>query len=420
MSESYKSDVIHAQRKSDRITFTQAVLAILLFFAAMNFKEQWYLISYFAFFALFLLNKGNIRLSGDELILCGFAISLLVFWPEARTSYSGILKQLTYPMLFVLGYNAVGTIECTGLTRDKPSAVNYGALALFVCAMSLGCFTHLLLNYLINFGAMSRYVQDFWTGELLSATGQAAIACLPIGLFCGLVFCGKSNLVRVASAAGLFIVLSYNLILAGRTIIVIVLIVLLVALCARLIYSRFTKSLIVLLVALLIVIGCIAAFQNDLFGIRTELFGSNLYNRFTSMGIEEDGRLSYRLQYLSLLSTYPWGGSNMLAEVGGYAHDLLLDVYNAGGIVAFTFMLAFIFKIACYTVQFLKGRGVAFQMKVLLLCELCAIALEFCVEPIIYGMPWLLGLFCCLGGMLARGCAAATVDRELIKRGLLK
>ena len=384
------------------VTVANLLLAVMLLLLAMNFRQSWYYVAYVAFAIYFILGREHFKLDLGCTILFGFAVCLVIFWPDGRATYLNILKQLAFPLLYILGFNITG--KQAGSAPGAPGSRESVAL-FFLAAMSLGCFAHLVLNYSINFGATSRYVVDYWTRQLLSATGQAAIACLPIGFFCGILFTNAKALEKTLSLAGLVVVLAYNLVLAGRTIVVMTIAVLVVAYLVRMSLSdagrRWRSTIIVMLVAA----ACLYVFTTDAFGVRTMVLGSNLSSRFQDMGVGEDGRMAYKAQHLMLLPSYLWGGSNVLELTGGYAHDLLLDVFDAGGLPSFVFMAWFVALVLVRYVRLMANGAAGATTKVLFSTVLAALAIEFFVEPILYGMPWLLALFCFVGGMVSRMAA---------------
>ena len=384
------------------VTVANLLLAAMLFLLAMNFGQDWYYVAYVAFAAYFILSREHFKLDLGCAMLFGFAVCLVIFWPDGRATYLNILKQLTFPLLYILGFNVAGRVGGNGVGTF---ASRESVALFFLTAVSLGCFAHLVLNYSINFGATSRYVVDYWTRQLLSATGQAAIACLPIGFFCGILFTNAKVPAKIMSLAGLAVVLAYNLVLAGRTIIVMTVAVLAVAYLVRMSLSDVGRKWRSTIIVVLVAAACLYAFTADMFGLRTMVLGSNLSSRFQDMAVGEDGRMAYKAQHLMLLPSYLWGGSNVLELTGGYAHDLLLDIFDAGGLPSFLFMAWFVALVLIRCVRLMANGAVSARTKTLFSAVLVALAIEFFVEPILYGMPWLLALFCFVGGMVSRMAA---------------
>ncbi len=62
--------------------------------------------------------------------------------------------------------------------------------------------------------------------------------------------------------------------------------------------------------------------------------------------IGDDDRLTYKMFYLNNMGRFLFGGTHLRSELGHYAHDLLLDGYDIGGIFTLA-ALCFLLDIFC-------------------------------------------------------------------------
>ena len=94
------------------------------------------------------------------------------------------------------------------------------------------------------------------------------------------------------------------------------------------------------------------------------------------------------------------GGGHIFAETGSYAHDVLLDTYDEAGVFALVAAIAIVWDAASKMRKMLRNTLAGYNLKITVLCIYAAIFIEFAVEPIIAGMPWLLMIFCFTNGMV--------------------
>ena len=98
---------------------------------------------------------------------------------------------------------------------------------------------------------------------------------------------------------------------------------------------------------------------------------------------------------------YLFGGGYIHETVGGYAHDVFLDTYDEAGIFSLIAVIAVVLNAISKLWKLIKTPQISSNLKLLLLCIYVAILIEFIVEPILDGMPWLLMIFCFFNGMIA-------------------
>jgi hypothetical protein len=130
---------------------------------------------------------------------------------------------------------------------------------------------------------------------------------------------------------------------------------------------------------------------------------SNFYKRFFGVseeGIEETSRWSQKAYFLEHFFENILGGSHMLEGSGEYAHDILLDTYDQSGIFALLAIITFLIASVYQTIAFVRDKIFSFNLRQLVLCIHLVFAIEFLVEPVLQGMPWLFCAFCFIQGAI--------------------
>lgn len=366
----------------------------MIFLLGLNFKNKYYYWGMIGFVVSMLWKKGKLILNQSTCSLFFLGISIMLFSENSFDRLTNFIKPFIYVACYIVGYNLL-----RGCLTNNEKEQKFEQL---VVTLASANFLHLLLNWSINLNSSSRNTVDFWTGNVLSSTGQMALACLVIGS-ASAYLTGKDNWrYRIISASTLLAVLGYNLILAGRTIIV----MLLLALSISYIYSLFsglnTKDKLHKIIKLFLIILIIGvAYRFNFFNIKTIFEKSNLYYRFYgnfAQKMGSDSRMGYKMQYLSYMIYFPFGGNHILNFTGKYAHDLYLDTYDEAGIFALIAVMFYIIKTSFNLVNVQKSKTLNLQVKKMVLCIYIVMYIEFMLEPILVGVPWVFANFCCVDG----------------------
>lgn len=389
--------------KIDTNKLKSAFVFGLLFFAAMNFYAKFF---YFVFASLLLLFIIQRRLLFNKASTLYLVLGILMAVYNADEGVLSMIRCMAYAALYVVGNNMAFKV-----LRNQKNLVDYDpqysekkGYAL-LATIAAGSFTHYLLNFFTNYGdALGRNTNDVWTGVVMAATGQATLACLMLGLSVAMVFLPPKRGLRGVSIVCILCMLSYNLVLAGRTMIVILMVLLVVSV----LYmhktlksaSQWIKLALGLLFALMV---AVVLFMYDVGGIQGYIFESNLFDRF-GFSLEsftsDSSRATSKLAYLANAYKYPLGGLNMRAEFG-YAHDLLLDAYDEYGVAALMLLVLILGSGIRSLYKLLKHTSYGKEFKLALLCVYVSMLLEFCAEPILAGMPWLFSCYCLVNGCIS-------------------
>jgi len=380
--------------------FEYILLFIFLFLAAMNFFAKFFYFIFAAFAVIILLEK---KIKVDFSVLPYVLLGLLMGIYNADEGFLSILRCLAYALSFIIGSNLVLNLSSDCIDRkqllEKLQKTGYALLA----AICWGSFVHFMLNFVVNQDfILGRNTNDIWTGERLSATIQAAIACLMSGFAVSMVIAPMKKFSRFIGIIAIIGIMAYNLMLAGRTLLFMVLLIFMIGFVFFLINmksrSKKVKTLIIIVAILLLLI---LLFAFNIGGVQEYFFESNLFLRFDGVSDSLIGGERFQRKYLFLQNVfkYPFGGLHM-REQFGFAHDLLFDGYDEYGFVALLFLLIILVSGIKNLIRLCKNKDFDIGYKLGFLCVYISILLEFCVEPIFEGVPWLFVCYCLLNGCI--------------------
>ena len=391
--------MIQQKEQQRYVLLTYLVLAFVCF-AAMNVINRYYYFIFIAMALFCLTPNRKVRVEpGACFPLLVIALSWALFSPESTGSIFGGVKPFPYLLCYIMG--------CSLISDDKEFSGEKTPFKLFyitVAVIGIGMLTHYVLNWSVNIDTVDRNTIDFWTRRPMAATGQASLACLPLGLAVACMLSKSGKKVKIAALVTILVVILYNFILSGRTIFILLLASSAIAFLYRL--SMQTKNKIrSILVVFVVVIIAVLIYRQDVLGIRSFIEETPFYKRFFgasgAMGIDEDNRLENKINYIGDMLGYWYGGSN-LREMYGYAHDILLDTYDEAGLFALIAMVSYLAVTVSHLVSCLKNKRLPFMFRQTVLCIYFACYLEFMVEPILQGMPWLFASFCLIDGYVSR------------------
>ena len=374
----------------------QPLVLVLLFLASMNAFSKYFYFIFIAFVVL--LFKENLKLKADRMffLLLSFSALFVVFSPDTSGSLMLSLKQFAYPLCYLIGLNFQTRRDRNNAFSAEVQNKVYFAISL----MALGAFAHYCLNFLINIDSLARNNVDFWSGEILNSTGQAALSIMAVAVFVSTIFSQARFSSKIYSIIGLAIVFIYNFILAGRSLIVITLSTMLAAIIFMILSTdtRYKAGKILLIIISFVLIFVI--YSENIFGLRDFIFGTNLSKRLEQMSFFEDIRLIRKGQYISNMFMYPFGGGKLHDFIGGHAHDILLDTYSDAGMFAFLVLLGFFAVSLKNAFNIIRNKRLEYNLRILVLCMFVVLILEFSIEPILAGMPWMFCAFCFYCGLL--------------------
>lgn len=376
-----------------------SMMLVCVFLGTLNLIDRYYYCIYMAVLFFIITPRRRLHLNTDFFVLMFLSIAMLLFSPGMQSSITSMIKPFTYPLCYLLGSSMLvcrANNNADFWQKEKMvSAVIY--------VLAGGAFAHFVLNMITNWGIANRDVIDVWTKSAMSATGQAALASLMVGISVAFLFSAVGSKKKIIAVVALSLVITYNLMLAGRTLFVLIMVTAVFALMCTWFAEKkkMIKKVIVLLGGVLVLIWL---YDADAFGIRTVIESSNFYDRFFdgsyNQGINDDSRMEHKLGHLKYFFDYPWGGNNIGRLYGHHAHDLYLDLYDESGIFALLAIVVYIISSLSRMVKCIKSRYITGQTRMMISCVYFVCNVQFWLEPITAGMPWLLAAYCLFDGVV--------------------
>ena len=198
-----------------KYNFSQILQLTLLFLVSLNFANLYFYLIFLTFFVCIIKNIRGMKVDVISVFLALLSICYILFYSPTRGSYTTIFKQFSYPMCYLIGLNL---FNATNNKNQSEQSVDE-QIKLSILVVSMGTLLHYLLNASINIDSLLRNTADYWTGEVVSATGQALLPVMSIGVFCVWLFGNHPVWIKILSLLGLIAIFAYNFVLAGRTII---------------------------------------------------------------------------------------------------------------------------------------------------------------------------------------------------------
>ena len=411
------NNALSPQGKNRRKLLSSGFVSLLfipsLLLSSMNFGNKYFYFLFFCFAVLFLLGLPSFRVNGMVLVLFGISISYLLFNPDSAYSVTGFIKQFVYPLSYICGLNCLRQFERSKkgeLTDKEYGKIQERGFLLLCFVIALGILVHVILNLYANPDPSDRTIIDFWTGNATSATGNAALLCFGVGMIPALLV-NKSGLFgKIFAVVSLAISVVFALILAGRTFFLLFAIVFFATVLFSAYLTRKAKKAVRIIVICAVAVGIfVLLFSNNAFGLQDAFTGSNFYDRFfgehANIELNEDGRLERKRMFFDNMFYWEnlWGGGALRAASNGkFAHELYLDLLSDAGIIAYVLVIVFVFSRTIRAVKFAFSResGIAPVTAAIIFGLFLSLNIEFLIEPIIQGMPWLFPTFCLLCGML--------------------
>lgn len=388
--------------KIQKSSIEYSLVLILLFLCAMNFYAKFF---YFAFGTLVVILLFQKKIRIKDMFFLYLMLGTLMSFYNIENDIIAMLRCFAYGTLYLVGFNLpLNLNRCKSNVEDIKIIAQKRAYAMLL-AVAGGTFVHFMLNFVSNIGQdIGRNTNDIWTGEQMSATAQVAIGCIMLGLAISMMLYRSKIYSRLLGVAIILSMLAYNLMLAGRTMIVMLILVLVVGAIYLLANVPSTVKRMKWIGGItIIVVLFIVIYVTNLGGVRDMVMESNLYFRFfeaSKQELAETDRLAARINFLKNVFNYPFGGLHM-RERFGYAHDLLLDAYDEYGILALILLIIILINGIKELYRFCINREIEIGFRISFLCVYAAILLEFCVEPIFAGMQWLFVCYCLINGCLA-------------------
>ncbi|MGM0792397.1 MAG: hypothetical protein ACQEUD_20050 [Bacillota bacterium] len=378
-------------------------LTVIFLFSINLLNKTNYIFLALLFVGLLIVDYRKLRFKFtlDFIILSLFSLSYyIIFINYNETGINTMLFYLIGPVAaFFIGYFIV----------ERES--NF-ILKTFLVII-LGNFLYGSLNMItyfntFGFNSVERYVPDFWSGHEIGATLQGTYFTLVSSLlFFSFLLIKKRNkkVLSITIFFGTIFSIYSSLILGNRTLILVTVLVFGVNIIVFLILNKSNtlRNLKIFIFLMLFILILFVIYSNNIIGIRDFILNSQLNNRLDEgVSLADDPRLIAYNKAISQILTYPFGGYQM--DIGGvsYVHNLWLDVSYATGIIPFFLLLLFSIKSILNLMYIIKNNSEDILFKVFVISIFLGYLLNFMVEPILEGVPYMFLSFCLLAGMLRK------------------
>lgn len=392
---------------------------ILLFLFALNFLNNGH-IFLILLLAVRVFHTRALRFSRDFWVLSVF--SILYFALDWFLNQSLSLLVLLSPAAFLAGCNLEAFKEEKQLEKT-------------VRILALGMFAHVFLNYVYTvfrqgFQFMGTRHYDVWTGSVSAVTAQMVNYILLICFLGCCIFHFKRYLYLVPL---LLFCIFHAVICGSRTVVV------LFAVSAAVSFFAFVfseskkklKTIVLVLSAAVVILGLLKLmYELNVFHIQTIWRSSYLYHRlFSEYAIENNTgmftsrRWVTKLKFFKLLLDYPFGGKQIRAITGLYAHDIWLDTADRVGLFPMAILIIYTLKMGYRVLRYLKrsvspaGERNSTFSTLFFASYFVLVLIQFMVEPVLIGSTILFHATCLIDGMMsihfsqARGKLRSPIER---------
>ena len=357
-------------------------------------------------FGVSVIKKKRIRVNITTFLLIAFVVAYLI--PEFIIAQQPTYRLLFVPIAFLLGYNYYESVS------EKDIVSCYLAVA-------FGMATHSILNFVMTvaktgfrFSNLSIF-EDFWSRTTTTTTGMMSnfVLFLPLLIF-AMVQRKKYYALIPVVALGVFM----GVITGNRTTLFLFVVATVVGMI--IVFVNGQRKLGFALVAIIagLLLFLLLAYLFNWFNLKSMYDNSYLVYRFNinranGESLLETQRWDTKGMYISKMLDYPWGGGKLREVIGGYAHDIWLDTWSWGGCVAFIILIGYLALFIYRMIRFIR-MAEELSTKVLFSGYLVIILIQYLIEPIIQGAPWLFISAALFDGMISRYLAQKT--NEAVRR----
>lgn len=345
-------------------------------------------------FGVTLIKKKRIRVNITAVILVAFVVAYLI--PEIAAGQRSTLRLSFLPLAFLLGYNYFDTID------KKDIVTSYIVIA-------IGMAAHVILSIVLTMthnGFKTGYVSvytDIWSRTITTTTGLMSnyVLFLPLFVF-ALSKGGKYHAFIPFSLLGVV----FGILTGNRSTLVLFIVATIVGVLISLFNKQKRIAIIMIAMIAVLLLFVILAYQFNWFGIKSMYDNSYLafrisFTKANDASLIDSGRWDAKGMYISKMLDYPWGGGALREEVGIYAHDIWLDTWSSGGWIAFTALVVYLAGYVYRMIRFILIVN-DISIKILFASFSVVLFMQFFVEPVLNGAPWLFISATLFDGMIAR------------------
>ncbi|GEM_PF-6482983 len=325
-----------------------------------------------------------------EIIMFGIIYTTLINYYEDLSILRGYRDMFLPIILYFIGFLSID------VTNKKIEDNLIYFKALFTC-MAVTLFIYASANLffqLFNYGEISYYNRrmfDIWTRDLTAATTQGSRYILMSALLPVIIFSKRSYKLiwKVILLVCVLITIISTLIMANRTLLIILLINFIVCLFLFMKLGGYKKTIILKIFIIINLVFALFAliYIYDLFGLQTFYKQSNFYLRMEVMdntNLVNNVRIDAWKTTLIGLFYYPMGGSKAPISLSA-PHNLWLDVAYTTGLIPFVLLICITTSFINYYLKLIKSHQIDNDFKIFLTSATVSLILNCMVEPILGG-----------------------------------
>ncbi len=365
------------------------ILYFLLFLSCLNIYEKGSFL--FLVLILFVFVFFRLKISVDRVnsVLCFLLVSVSVIVSFYFYDLNAVIKCLNYGGAYIIA------ITIFNHAKNKEVAIKRLMFSIFS-----GFATQIMLVYLFNLykgQPSTRTLYAIWNDGLISVTLIALLSSVIIGYSFYAIACNKNKALKVYSIVALVIVFFMNIMTATRTPFILLILVWFLLFVFYTRNSNISTKKKFWMCVLCVIVFAVLCYVNDWFGIKTFLLKSALFERMGEEGIKTT-RIDIAQEFIARMWQYPFGGSFARREIGKYAHNILLELYDLYGIVPF--VVTFVFYIqGIKNIFYMAKKGIYRSINFLLIGLYLSTMIQMFLEPVIEGFPILFYVFLFIHGI---------------------
>lgn len=394
--------------------FTSRIIYILLFLFSLNVFNQSSLILAAVFALILIYDRGKLYIPGKDNVffaLLLFAVTFFVF--SAQNGINAGISAIGCPMAYYIGLRVQNEQMEISQAEKQLKSVTLLLVAGMTC--------HAIVNFLyelVRFGGINSggiHYDFFSLGAQTSTTGAATYLTLFAGVIFYLIMESDSVKKWIAGILLIVIAFAYDMTLGGRTFFALTGISFALSLIVYIWGQKDDakkmkakrKFILIVLALGAAAIAVYVRYQSEI----TRIFKSTyLFHRisYANMAQSQDlfsffkssDRGNIRSRYISLMFDHPWGGRKIFGEVGLYAHELWLDVFDSAGLIPFALIWIVTLQITFCNLKYILNKEVPIKNRVLLVGITASVTVQFFFEPVLTGCRALMFSYLIICGLV--------------------
>lgn len=365
------------------------ILYILLFLSCLNIYEKGSFL--FLVLILYVIIFLKLKISVDKVntFLCLLLVSVSVVVSVYFYDLNAVIKCFNYGGAYIIA------ITIFNYAKNKEVVIKRLMFSIFS-----GFATQIMLVYLVNLykgQPSTRTLYAIWNDGLISVTLIALLSSVIIGYSFYAIVCNKNKVQKVYTIVALVIVFFMNIMTATRTPFILLILVCFLLFVFYTRNSSISTKKKFWMCVLCVTVFAVLCYINDWFGIKTFLLKSALFERMGEEGIKTT-RIDIAQEFIARMWQYPFGGSFGRKEIGKYAHNILLEIYDLYGIVPFIVTSIFYIQ-AIKNIFYIAKKGIYRSVNFLLIGLYLSSMIQMFLEPVIEGFPILFYVFLFIHGI---------------------